>query len=336
MTAACSLALSLLYVGCSGEARYENLEANSEWIEESHPILFFDTLESGETGLFTIQLNGRSERKLLATTDEYVLSADGTKIAFMSFVGDTPACGIVDLRTIEEWAVPGPCEDVDWHPHGHVLAYTYESTKDDGSLALFDLATKSSQLVANIRGPIVGPRWSRDGTQLFFWGLFTETMYAASPATMRVNELGPTDNPGEFVRKEIGLSNLHFNQYTAALYGWSKARSPKAFGDAIVREGSLFLVGPEGEERLLVENTGDYNHDFGPHGLCCPEWTGDGSYILGHLSKPKRIVVVDVETGRAGIVTQGHHPLAHRPGYHPGDEATVHPFYYSSNRMQGL
>jgi hypothetical protein len=321
----------LLASGCSRSARYESLEPTSRWIERDQQVLFFDALDSGGHGLFAIRLDGGSRREVVkGRVRDYVLSSDGTKVAYR---GGSSSCGTVHLPSGTERPLAEPCKSLDWSPDGRLLAYTTETEDYEGTLRLLDWSSGDTVKLIETGGPIVGPRWSRDGTRLYFWDLFSEVLYVAHPASRSVREIGVVDDPSEYLHTVVGLGNLHFNQYAATGIGWSRMRSPSGARQAVTREGSLFVVDSGGSETLLLENSGAYNVDFGPRGFDCPAWTPDERFILGDVSD--QVIAVDAASGRAGVVTSGHHPLAHIPQYHPGEDRRITPLYYSQMRMAG-
>lgn len=134
---------------------------------------------------------------------------------------------------------------------------------------------------------------------------------------MEVRELGVDDDMYEFWKSAVGFENMHFNQWSG-MYSWYEMLSPSGRLIAESPEGSLYIREvSSGSWSKLLENTGNFNPDWGVDGFHSPVWTADERYVLGMIDS--NIVVVEVDTARSGILTSGSHPLARIPGYHPGD-----------------
>lgn len=322
-------ALAAVIPSCS--ARFPTLEKESSWADGSLSIYYFDS--ENRDILKSISLDGTADTRISDfPIDEYEISAFGTRIAFSDDSGQR--CGVVDLVSNEVQWIPDLCTDFELSPDGESVAYESGSADErPQGLRVFLVAEKRSYLAAQSKGSIVGPRWSRDGKQIYFSDLLTRKHYSVGLEQREVTEVGESDDISAFWRGRAGLDGMHFNQWDSAIYAWYSSRSPTSEYLAECKEGSLFVVDHDSaKSRLLLRNTGGFNPDWGLSGFFNPVWTSDERYIVGEISGS--IVVVEVGTGRSGIVTQGTHALAYIPGYVPGPRAAGE-MYDSNVKLYG-
>jgi len=230
----------------------------------------------------------------------------------------------LETVTSEKTLIPGPCREVELSPDGLSVAYVFEDDqKSVKHLRIYSVADRSAYTVSTDERSFIGPRWSADGKLVFYEELFSKRQFAVDANTGTVDVIGEGNGKDnrEFWRSEVGWENIHFNQ-TVGFRGWRQRRSPGGLRSVEVDEGSLYLIDYEVHDRsLLLENTGCR---LGTHGIAGafhnPTWTASEEYVVGTLAG--NIVVVDVRTGRSGILVGGRDPLSHIPGYRR-DEADV-------------
>ena len=313
--------LLLLCVSVACRARFPALEEDSRWADPSLTIYYRDVDDPSR--IKSVALDGSDKKDLIPhPVGAYEISASGERVAFQD--PEHMRCGVFDLLTRQTVWVPVRCKDFELSPDGGSLAYV-TGTDKWGDDAVFILrvdpleAIPVSEENCQMRG---GPRWSRDGSHLYFFDM-----------KMRGYSFDPVSSTLTKLDSEPSMEDLHFNQWDSPSYGWYRAISPSGRYVADNDMGSLVLVNRStGERRVVLRNEGSYNPDFGAFGVDKPVWLEEDRYIVGQTGGS--ITVVDVSSGRAGVLTRGMNPLAYYSGYRPDPNTIANLLYDSELKMQ--
>jgi len=329
--------LSILIVFLVGftffkKAKLEGLKENAAWIGSTERIFFLKS-DGGIKGcLYSIQLNGQNPVKLAdGPISYYLIAPDGKKIAYLK-AGDKNPAGYVDLNSKKNFIISSDCDSIDWSPFSDRIVYV----SNKKIIHIYSLSDVTSKEVISInKDIIVGPRWSRDGRKLYFNTLSSHNYYEIDVESGTMKELGSRSMPSSgkaMVKKKkwedyLELSKMHFNQSSTTVLTWKTRISPSKSKQLSIENGSLILMeGDKKKKELIVENVGGYNPDIGHSGFINPVWTRDEKHVLGRFYDS--IIIVDLSSRTAGILTEGYAPLAYLPGYYPVRIVTT-PMNYS-------
>lgn len=322
------------------KAKIEGLRDNTAWISSTEKIFFLhsDKGKGIRDSLYSIQLGGENLVKLVdGPVNYYLIAPDGKKIAyFISGERGKNGCGYVDLNSNKNFIISNVCNSIDWNPFSNKLAYVL----NEKEIHLFSLADLSSkELISIKKDTIVGPRWSKDGKNLYFNKLHSQTYHEIEVESGRMNEIVSTisahSNDKNMMAKRkhwgefIDLSKMHFNQHSETITSMGTSKlSPSKTKQLFTDKGSLILLEDSKKKKeLIVRNAGGYNPDFGHAGFLNPTWTKDEKYVVGKFYG--NIIVVELSSKTVGILTEGNAPLAYLPNYYPPISKIGNPMHYT-------
>jgi len=325
-----SLAFLLAFCALSQcTSHFDGLMNDTSWID-SNEELYFLGIDSDSGWLFSVRFDGSAKRRLgTAPVRAYVLSPDG---AWIVAVHRDSTCEVIEAKSGQASRIHSSCRSADWSPSGVRLLIV----RADGSIGIYDRQTLSLREVV---GPSEVGRtvwWAKEGDRFYSCEFLGEcNCYDVFYQSGKSHSLGEYEDESVFWHDVIGVDNLHFNQYDSALLGRSRSVSPSGELLAETREGSLWVSSmDDGDEMILLKEV-SYSGptDWGPQGFWNPYWSADERYILGEADD--RILLVDRETGQAGVVTRGRHPLVWLPGYRPSPGRNVSVTYYGFLKEAG-
>jgi hypothetical protein len=316
--------------------RYPDLESNTSWANPNITVFFF-----GEDGrLYSIGLNGANRRSLAKEKIlTAVISPDGEKFGL---INTSERCSVLFINTLEQRQLAEHCKTVEFGPDSEQIAYEVEKS-DKSSLYLHGLTTANTVLLDALDEPLVGPRFSKDGGFIYFSGLFVEGNKSVNLSSHEKQVISQDRKFDEFWAKTVGIQNLHFNQIRSRTMQPHFFQRPAPFTKRRIenRRGSIYLIDSQKQQEdtafeitgniilpdehriastsdtqqadLLLENKGGSSTDLGLSGFVNPYWTPDERYILGMIGD--EIVVIELATKKAGILTKGSMPLAYIQNY---------------------
>ncbi len=327
------LAFSILSTGClfSGKAKLEGLQKNTSWVLSSEEVYFLKRNFDNFSSLFSVELNGENERKLVdGPVSSFQFSRDGKKIAFLKKHKDfrDNECGILNLATLESQILSASCSEIDFHPNSNLVSYVVEKKRYieqpkelRNKIIIYNFTTNLHKQIFISNNSITGPRWSNDGEKLFFNNL-SYKYYSYDLLNDKIDILHESTNGNLKWKDFLSLSDFHFNQSSEGTFRYSSSLSYNLY----TLDGSLYIRNTQSNEtKLLVENIGAYNTDFGPTGLFQPVWTANEKYILARFEKD--LIVVEIATGKSGILTRGSKAQVFLPKFSP-TEIKGSPMYY--------
>lgn len=293
---------------------------------DSSDRVYFRVSRGSEAGhLFRVRFDGTSRERLSShRVIQYVLSAGGERIAAIQKSGE---CEIIDLQSQERRTLKGSWNFVDWSPTGRYLLLMKSGDASAGSLMIYDLKTELLRTVQGISTIEGEPRWSSRGDEFFFCSR-TDDCYTVANTSAEPLLRGASTQKGDFWAQRLSSGDLHINQWDGG-FDWIHRVSPTRRFTAIVKGGSLYVKDNEIEtEKVLLEETGLFGTtDLGAGGFRNPFWSSDERYILGDIDE--NMVIVDVLTGRAGVITEGTQPLTWIDNYQlPRDTVVDVDFYW--------
>ena len=252
--------------------------------------VIFTSERAGAADLYRVRLDGSGLERLTdhpAYDDQAAPSPDGQTIAFVSTRGNGKAnLWLLDVTSRRARVLtPGTGNDFrpSWSPNGEWIAFTSDRNTERGhvpgqweilqSTRLYIVRKDGSDLRVLTRGRgVVGtPRWSVDGTQIYFY---------------ETTELGAWDaQRGDASTESTSISSIdvatgsHKRHTTAnGVHLWPQPLSTGALG---------YLVKyPAGEAQLRVIDKSGQASD-GPRGqLRNPSWSADGSQVVYYKVTP--------------------------------------------------
>lgn len=324
-----------------GPPSLERVGGDSAWTRSGERVFFFRDVPYRGRALFSIRLEGQGEEQLLAPpVEEFVISGDGRKIAYSRPLAEQarralqgrPApgeCGVLELEGPRATVVTPHCWEAMWDPGSRYLAYQ----PGNQNLYVFDTRTRRSRKVGEAEGEMAGARWAPDGSRLYFLDRLTRSAFEIDLASGRQRRLA---QPAAWKPCPAGLDpsegRLRFRAAAPPPPPRSEALSPSGTRRLRVVEGSLLLSDAGGgSETVLLRNTSGFDVSLGEAGFENPVWTADERYALGEYRG--RILVVEIATGRAGVVARGRRPAVWMPRSPSHRVVETAPSYHGGPRM---
>jgi TolB protein len=257
--------------------------AGNEWV-------VFTSERNGSADIYRARLDGSGLERLTdhpAYDDQAAPSPDGQTIAFVSTRGHGKAnLWVLDVKTRQARVLtPGTGNDFrpSWSPNGEWIAFTSDRNTEPGrvpgqwehlqSTRLYVVRRDGSGLKTLTRGRgVVGtPRWSTDGTQVFFY----ETTEIGAWHAQR----GDAAQGITYISSVDVATGVHKQHTTGnGVRLWPQPLSTGGLGYLLKFGG--------GEAHLRVVSKGGQVSD-GPRGpLRNPSWSSDGTRVVYYKVMP--------------------------------------------------
>lgn len=325
--------VGLLTGAPGGAPSLERVRDDSSWTRSDERIYFFQDVPYQGRAVFSIRLDGRDERRVLAPpVEDFILSGDGRKLAFSRPLREaervhaagrpTPGeCGVLDARSTETISVAPHCWEAVWDPASRYLAYQ----PGNQNLFVYDTISRTRRKVGEAEGELTEASWSPDGSRIYFQDRLTQGTFEVDLLKGKQRRLAePASRKPCLKNSRRGARHLHFGDPILAEADCSRVVSPGGSRALWTQEGSL-VAGDAwgGEGHIVLRNTTGFRPELGEMGFQNPVWSSDERYALGEYRG--RIIVVELHSGRAGIVTRGRRPatwVAGSPAYRFASAAT--------------